>query len=249
MEKEILDLLKEIEGVTGDLSPFVKYYSDGSGQVVVHEDENANYFEDHKELISLLKQIVENSKKSNMELNDYQKKAVKTRSYGSKIALTYIALGIAGEASELHEKMVKLSNKEVVSKDEIKKEIGDIAWYIALWCEETNIKMGSLKTDFKFDAILDVNYSGLHSKLVFHAGQVAEQMKKALHKFPEMIEQKTMPEDRLSKVNISMANLLNIIEATAYFYNIDFYECLSDNLEKLSLRKKTGKIVGDGDYR
>ncbi len=77
-----------------------------------------------------------------MELNDYQKVAEKTAGYPSiGASFVYPALGLAGEAGEVVEKVKKIfRNYNGVITDEyrdlIKKELGDVLWYIAMLSHE-----------------------------------------------------------------------------------------------------------------
>ena len=72
-------------------------------------------------------------------LDDYQKRARKTVIYPRNQKIVYPALGLAGEAGEVCEKVKKYlrgdSNDEYdavdILKDGIEKELGDVLWYIA----------------------------------------------------------------------------------------------------------------------
>lgn len=78
-----------------------------------------------------------------MNLNDYQKQAMKTDILGKgpKVKVTdsaYIAkvLGLVGEAGEVAEKYKKIIRDKagvvsVEDKEQLKKELGDVLWYIA----------------------------------------------------------------------------------------------------------------------
>lgn len=71
-----------------------------------------------------------------MELNKYQKQAVSTAIYGAGVQIVYPALGLCGEAGEVAEKVKKVlrdNNGEFTDekKIEIKKELGDVMWYIS----------------------------------------------------------------------------------------------------------------------
>jgi NTP pyrophosphatase (non-canonical NTP hydrolase) len=72
-----------------------------------------------------------------MDFDEYQKRAKKTAIYprqGKNIY--YPALGLAGEAGEVSNKVGKImrDDKDKISfnkKEEIKKEIGDVLWFAA----------------------------------------------------------------------------------------------------------------------
>lgn len=85
-----------------------------------------------------------------MELNKYQEEALKTAIYPKAWAIIYPALGLAGEAGEVDDKIKKIirdggyENIDVfdglwVSGDkgkEIAKELGDVLWYLSVMAHE-----------------------------------------------------------------------------------------------------------------
>ncbi len=74
-----------------------------------------------------------------MDFNEYQKQASQTATFEGKqeeFKLMYLALGIAGEAGEIAEKIKKIIRNDngVVSdekRDSLKQEIGDVLWYLS----------------------------------------------------------------------------------------------------------------------
>ena len=82
-----------------------------------------------------------------MDFETYQKKARETAKYpnlGSNNI--YPTLGLVGEAGEVAEKVKKvIRDKNGIfdeeSKNAIKKELGDVLWYIANLCTEFNFKL------------------------------------------------------------------------------------------------------------
>ena len=82
-----------------------------------------------------------------MDFNTYQKYARKTAQYpnlGSNY--TYPTLGLVGEAGEVAEKVKKvIRDKKGIfddeSKEGIKKELGDVLWYLSNLCNEFNFKL------------------------------------------------------------------------------------------------------------
>ena len=82
-----------------------------------------------------------------MDFNTYQKKARITAQYpnlGSNFI--YPTLGLVGEAGEVAEKVKKvIRDKKGVFDDEskkgLKKELGDVLWYVSNICTEFNFKL------------------------------------------------------------------------------------------------------------
>ena len=65
-----------------------------------------------------------------MTLSSYQKAAAGTAIYETQHAIIYPALGLAGEAGEVAEKIKKmLRDSNRISSDEIVKELGDVVFY------------------------------------------------------------------------------------------------------------------------
>ena len=82
-----------------------------------------------------------------MDFNTYQKKARETAQYpnlGSNNI--YPTLGLVGEAGEVAEKVKKvIRDKEGIfdeeSKIAIKKELGDVLWYVSNLCNEFDFNL------------------------------------------------------------------------------------------------------------
>lgn len=78
-----------------------------------------------------------------MELNDYQERAARTAKYpeiGGQ-PLTYPAMGLAGEAGELMNKVKKIwrdrgGELEEEFRRELVDELGDVLWYVAVLARE-----------------------------------------------------------------------------------------------------------------
>ncbi len=70
-----------------------------------------------------------------MTLNEYQKAAMRTANPECK-NLANVGLGVAGEAGEVADLIKKhLHHGHDLDKERLAKELGDVAWYIALCCE------------------------------------------------------------------------------------------------------------------
>ena len=81
-----------------------------------------------------------------MNLKEYQEKIKVTAKYPSNVRVLYPCLGLAGETGEVCEKIKKVyrDNGGVFTHDkveEIKKEIGDVLWYIQALCNDLGISM------------------------------------------------------------------------------------------------------------
>ena len=68
-----------------------------------------------------------------MTFEEYQRETMKTAVYDKEVAVTYLALGLTSEAGEVAGKSQKVvrGDTEYVDTDEIKKELGDVLWYVS----------------------------------------------------------------------------------------------------------------------
>lgn len=82
--------------------------------------------------------------KKEMGLNAYQKAAAKTAIYKTEHSILYPALGLAGEAGEVANKVKKMLRDGEFDRQAISAEIGDVLWYIAALSRDLNINMHDL---------------------------------------------------------------------------------------------------------
>ena len=90
-----------------------------------------------------------NKYKKVSDLDMYQKVALTTAIYPREQAIIYPTLGLTGEAGEVANKVKKIIRDGSNSKDEklvseIKSEIGDCLWYIAVLANDFNIKLSDI---------------------------------------------------------------------------------------------------------
>ncbi|MEI6864072.1 MAG: nucleoside triphosphate pyrophosphohydrolase family protein [Candidatus Adlerbacteria bacterium] len=87
-----------------------------------------------------------------MEFDEYQKLAARTAVFNkqdSDYILMYLSMGIAGESGEVVEKVKHIIRDAggVVSEEKregIKKEIGDVLWYLSQLAKELNLSFGDI---------------------------------------------------------------------------------------------------------
>ena len=93
-----------------------------------------------------------------MEINLYQREAFKTanKSLSDRDMLANGVIGLAGESGEIAEIVKKhLYQGHDFDKNSIKKEIGDVMWYVALICTSVGVDLGE---------ILDANIAKLRER-------------------------------------------------------------------------------------
>ena len=85
-----------------------------------------------------------------MELNDYQQLAMKTAIFPKNESFSYTALGLAGEAGEIANKVKKFIrdgyDKENFEekKIELASEIGDVLWYCSALARDLGFDLASI---------------------------------------------------------------------------------------------------------
>ena len=84
-----------------------------------------------------------------MEMNEYQKVAVTTAIYPAQHKILYPALGLAGEAGEVANKVKKLMRDGVDKmpddwREQLASEIGDVLWYCAALSEDLGYTLGRI---------------------------------------------------------------------------------------------------------
>ena len=85
------------------------------------------------------------------DINDYQQLSSANRIYKESIrhAIVYPAFGLAGEVGEFHDKMKKIfrdKSGQISPEDleELKLELGDIAYYLAVCADVLGLKMSDV---------------------------------------------------------------------------------------------------------
>jgi NTP pyrophosphatase (non-canonical NTP hydrolase) len=71
-----------------------------------------------------------------MQLNEYQERASDTAVYPRHEFPVYPALGLAGEAGECSEKVKKALRDGHFDVDAMKRELGDVLWYVAMFARD-----------------------------------------------------------------------------------------------------------------
>jgi len=95
-----------------------------------------------------------------MHGNEYQKKAKETAHYSKKDGIYYITIGLMGEAGEVANKVKKIIRDDGGQltdqrREILKKELGDVMWYIAMLCTELGLNL---------DDVMEANNEKLASR-------------------------------------------------------------------------------------
>jgi NTP pyrophosphatase (non-canonical NTP hydrolase) len=97
--------------------------------------------------------------KENWNINNYQMQAREFAIYPERMKIVYPALGLAGEAGEVADKVKKIyrdGRDDAQFKGEIAKEIGDVLWYCAALADDLG---------FTLQQIAEMNIYKLKSRM------------------------------------------------------------------------------------
>lgn len=80
-----------------------------------------------------------------MNFSDYQNKAKLTAAYPHEKWAEYLTLGLCSEAGEVAGKFKKVIRDSIdVNRDDIKAELGDCLWYIAMLATELGLDLNDV---------------------------------------------------------------------------------------------------------
>ena len=82
-----------------------------------------------------------------MTFNEYQEEAKKTAIYPTEYRLVYPTLGLTGEAGEVAEKVKKMVRDGKLDTDGLKKELGDVLWYLAALASDLGVTLEEVAAD------------------------------------------------------------------------------------------------------
>ena len=86
---------------------------------------------------------------SDLSLDEYQRAARETAIYPAEVGPAYVALGLAGEAGEIANKMKKVyrDNGGVLNDERataMAAELGDVMWYVAQVASELGVPLSAV---------------------------------------------------------------------------------------------------------
>lgn len=107
-------------------------------------------FESYCEVIDRLNEMLEEKRKLQMTPNEYQELAMRTKpkNFVPYSLLINSAMGLSGEAGEFTDILKKIEYQgheyDYQAKEHLKKELGDILWYVALACDSLGTSMETI---------------------------------------------------------------------------------------------------------
>jgi hypothetical protein len=193
-----------------------------------------------------------------MNLKEFQNKARSTAIYlrveNSK--MIYPALGLVGECGEVAEKIKKMirdDDGEITPerREAIKKELGDVMWYIANICCDIDSDMEKI-----YRNIYSINTPRAHDittlilpRLVLRMNRYASSVATRLEQWYYMFGGSSEENDRFSDTHVYLGLIIGCVEEIAFRFGFTLEEIYTNNIEKLLSRKRRGKLGGSGDDR
>lgn len=174
-----------------------------------------------------------------MNCVEYQDAARSTAVYPNKLEFLYPALGLAGEAGELCDKIARDA-----SSDEILKELGDVLWYVANVALDCGLLLHLVAEDddwHKIDPIFAIN---MPAELAKHVGVVCEMAKKTARD-----DGGTVTEERREKVRDGLHGVLRTLAGMVIPWGFSLKDAAEANIAKLKSRQSRGVLKGSGDNR
>jgi hypothetical protein len=156
-----------------------------------------------------------------MNLNNYQQLALRTAGHmNTDQMLINSALGLPGEVAEIYDEIVsgKFDNTK------IKKELGDLCWYIA-------IALHALSTQFSSVGCGKIHGKAITMNLVIATGKYSDYIKKVYFQGHKMDKEHCI--ELLSSCYLAIRTICK-----EWYY--DFDQILQDNIDKLKRRYPDG---------
>ena len=147
----------------------------------------------------------------------------------------YPVLGLFGETAELVDKMLYKDTTE-----EIRKEAGDVCWYLARTGEEFGLDIVKIWNK-AMTLTMEVTPSVCSNWLIM-CGELAELAKKDMRGDDKR-------EQRLQRIETALGNIISYLKGAAAFYQFNIPAILDENMAKLAKRKEEGTLKGSGDNR
>ncbi len=154
---------------------------------------------------------------------------------------TYLAMGIGDELAELVEAVEAAQND-----NDVLSEAGDVFWYLLRYASkvlEINL------TDLEESVLAQISpcEDGFSSEAILNLGSILGYEKKKIRDYDTWSDEKKA--DKRSKAVGDVHQLCFEVANILFSHGFEVEACLKKNVDKLSGRKKEGKLQGDGSNR
>jgi NTP pyrophosphatase (non-canonical NTP hydrolase) len=180
-----------------------------------------------------------------MLLSKHIEKTRKTAIYPQEYAVVYPALKLCGEAGEVANEVI-LNRRTDAYKTTLKKELGDVLWYVAASMYDLNENVYGDELEMFPRTRLHVgdNVETTALRLLILVTQYAETVGKIIRDDNSYFNGKS------NQLMALLYDILDLLATVAYKeLNITLEEVATANLEKLASRQQRGKLSGSGNNR
>jgi NTP pyrophosphatase (non-canonical NTP hydrolase) len=187
-----------------------------------------------------------------LTLVEYAEVARSMAIYPSDRVYEYPSLGLGGEIGELCEKLDAREFKvRPVSDTDLRKEFGDVLWYVMNTALDAKIDIDELVPDCcsglraaTFAEIQKAVPSSRPGILAGLGGKACELAKKYIRD-----DGVTMTDKRRDNVHLTLIQILLCLGGLCNLCGLSLEEAAQENLDKLQSRKDRGVLQGSGDNR
>lgn len=190
-----------------------------------------------------------------MNLKQYQNKARSTAIYleADSARMIYPALGLVGECGEVAEKIKKLIRDDEgemspVRKEAIKGELGDVMWYCANCCCDTDLSL-TMVYEMRCASIIQQVRGLILPRIALHMNRHASSAATLLEKWLYSYQCNMAESSRFTELPQHLTHILTCVEEIAVRCGFTLEEIYISNIDKLFNRRDRSKIKGDGDDR
>lgn len=168
-----------------------------------------------------------------MEISEYQSTIDKTAVYPKHLGPAYTTLGMIGELGEFS---VAIESR---NRENIKKEAGDVYWYITATCNEFGISVEDVFKVRDHKWMMGSSPVAYATEAIMISTEVSEIVKK-------FCRDKNID---LSVLKLKLSHIFTQVSFALSYFNFSVEETLEANYKKLIKRRETNTLHGSGDNR
>lgn len=190
-------------------------------------------------------------------INEYIKFTRSTVKYPKKVEFDYLINGIVGEIGEVFGEVGKFYRGDFtrdVLKERVSKEIGDCFWFYFRLIDHLNIPLDFLLPLLNGNFIVITEEYQINKKLklprdiLFYVSSLYEK-KDTLRKESEKMDTLQVQSAAEFIYRTKLVGIFTSLIKLLIYYDLNFFEVLDSNIEKLQNRMNQDTIKGDGNDR
>ena len=171
-----------------------------------------------------------------MKLEEYKSQAItrlnKSIAHNEKEKMNYACMGLFEETGEViaefRKPLFKCNfHEKPLDIEDIKSELGDLMWYLALICKNTDIDMNQFKAIYN-----DKEKINKREKIIQIALKMGKQTGKIIEEYEKVYIQKTEKEELISEIQKQYNNICELVNQI----DINIDDILNENIRKINSR-------------